>query len=120
MSETLAEFWASLYTPEFYLKFAIMIALAPFWYPVLKALYREASRGLAPEGGLLGRAPTPREARRLEQEARLRPPSMLSEPRVDVRPARGGAPARRASGSRPPGRARPANAGFARTRRPGF
>jgi hypothetical protein len=76
-------------------KLAVLAALTPFWWPILKALYAEVQEALWREGGLFGRALGAAEVARLEDEHRGRHvehSALVSEPwsRRVGRPARPG------------------------------
>jgi len=72
------------------LKFAVIAALSPIWWPILKTLYREVELALLEEGGLLGRAPTPSElaAKRAKYGEYENP--LVSEPWAHVRERKSG------------------------------
>lgn len=50
------------------LRYVILLAAAPVWWPFLRMLWRDFNDALRPEGGLLGHALTPREREQLERE----------------------------------------------------
>lgn len=53
-----------------FIKLLILLALAPYWWPVLKALYADFQGALADEGGLFGSDPTPRQLAELREKYR--------------------------------------------------
>ena len=96
-----------------------LLITAPLWWPVVKALWKEANKALRRDGGILGHVPDARELREIEREERYEEPSMVSVPRDPRRAAAQAAATRRAEGSADRGRpaarrARPAGrrAGF--------
>ena len=55
-----------LTSSEFWFQTLVMVGLAPIWFPILKALYREIDRSLRDQGGIFGRTYTAVERKRLE------------------------------------------------------
>lgn len=53
-----------------FIKLVILLILAPYWWPVLKALYADFQGALADEGGLFGADPTPRQLAELREKYR--------------------------------------------------
>jgi hypothetical protein len=53
-----------------FIKLLILLALAPYWWPVLKALYADFQGALADEGGLFGSDPSPRQLAELREKYR--------------------------------------------------
>lgn len=53
-------------TYDYIIKFAVIAALSPVWWPIVRTLYAEAQGALRREGGLFGRTPTVREMQRIE------------------------------------------------------
>lgn len=49
------DFVQSLWNPESYLKFLILLLTYPVWGPILKVMWREIQDALAPEGGVFGK-----------------------------------------------------------------
>jgi hypothetical protein len=84
------------------LRWVLLIGAAPIWWPFLRTLWSDFNAALREEGGLFGRAPTPRELDRIRGEASERVETLTSEPYVragERRRTRLGAPATRARAS---------------------
>lgn len=48
-------------------KYGLVIALAPYWLPFFRSLWRSLNDSLRDEGGLFGRAPTDEQLREIEK-----------------------------------------------------
>lgn len=48
-------------------KYGLVIALAPFWMPFFRSLWRSLNDSLREEGGLFGRAPTDEQLTEIEK-----------------------------------------------------
>ena len=84
------------------IKYAVIVLSMPFWLPFFRALLREFNDALRDEGGLLGRAPTPRELKKLNAALGKFESPMLSERGIDVRRnAPTSTAAQRATGAKP-------------------
>src|SRR5262245_15136691 len=61
-------FWSTLFAsfgnPQSWIKFALLLALSPLWWPIARAFWRELQEALAPEGGIFGNRPRRAVARR--------------------------------------------------------
>lgn len=55
------------FTAASFYKLLGILLLSPLWWPVAKALWRDAEDALRDEGGVFGRTPTAREVAELEQ-----------------------------------------------------
>lgn len=66
----------------FIVKVVILLALAPYWIPVLKAIYDDFEAALWKEGGLFGRPPTGDEYAELQQKYRRWKSPLVSTPRA--------------------------------------
>ena len=94
-------------------KYAILLASAPVWWPFLRELWNEFNDILAEEGGLLGRTPPEHEIRRIRAEKARRESALVRELRnakafePKRRPDMGGTPG---FGAPRPGAARPSAA----------
>jgi len=113
-------------------KYTLLLISAPFWWPFLKALYAELNDALREEGGLVGRAPSAAELRKLNSSLGTYQSPLVSEehPAAGARrssaptagrrnagatQARGEPPARRSEAPPKPGFGRPRSArGFSR------
>ena len=62
------------------IKMLIILAMAPFWVPVLKALYEDFEAALWREGGLFRRPPTNEELAELERKYRNWKSPLVNEP----------------------------------------
>ncbi len=71
----------SLSNVQFWVKVGVLIALSPFWWPVLKAMYQEVQATLRKEGGLFGKKPTPRELKEMEDKHGIYESPLISIPR---------------------------------------
>jgi len=60
-------------------KFILIAATSPAWYPFLKAVWQEFNQAMADEGGVFGRAPTPREMEDLRREQLEREDPLVHE-----------------------------------------
>lgn len=49
------------------IKYGLLIATSPIWYPFLKAVWEELNHALRADGGLLGSLPNRRDRARLQQ-----------------------------------------------------
>jgi hypothetical protein len=80
-----------------FIKLLILLALAPYWWPVLKALYADFQGALADEGGLFGSDPSPRQLAELREKYRDYESPLINESyeeamaRRRARPMRDGA-----------------------------
>jgi hypothetical protein len=104
-------------------KYTLLVLAAPFWWPFLKALYAELNNALREEGGLVGRAPSAEQLRKINRDAGEYQSPLISEEHPVPGARRAAAPSRGvAGGTKPRGEipARrseaPAKAGFARPR----
>jgi hypothetical protein len=61
------------------LKIAVLVVLAPFWWPVLKAIYADLNTAMWREGGLFGKPPAGAELDRLMRSAPRPTQTLLSE-----------------------------------------
>jgi len=81
---------------ETWLRYGILVAAAPFWWPVVRALYEELQEALWKEGGLFGRRLSAREMAERARAPRVGSNPLVSEPwahrRAQQRPGGGGAP----------------------------
>lgn len=93
----------SLSQPGFWYKIFVLVCLAPFWWPILKAMFQEINDTLRDEGGLLGRTPTATEMARLEEKF-----GKYENPLVSIPRRQGGA---RAAPMKSPGKTSGKNAG---------
>lgn len=66
------------------LKYGLLIATYPIWWPILKTLWGELQVALWREGGLIGRPPTPEEVPQLEKKYRNELSPFLSETYAEV------------------------------------
>jgi len=97
------------------LKYTVVIASAPIWWPFIKTIWDDLKLALREEGGLFGEAPHPRKLEEIRREKELEPSNMVHEPRVlpgqrsafdrnrgggASRGGSSGAPLRRAAGRR--------------------
>jgi hypothetical protein len=106
------------------LKYTVMIASAPIWWPFVKTLWDDLKMALREEGGLFGEAPHPRKLEEIRREKELEQSNMVHEPRIrpGQRSGFGGQRAGGAAGARPgaTGGAPLKQAGGAGGRRSGF
>lgn len=65
---------------ETWLRYGILIAGAPFWWPVVRALYEELQEALWKEGGLFGRRLSARELAERARAPRVGNNPLVSEP----------------------------------------
>ncbi len=72
------------------IKLTFIAFLSPLWWPVAKALWRDAQDALREEGGIFGRVPTVRELARLEAERGHFESPLVSILRDDARAAAAG------------------------------
>lgn len=95
----------TLTSPETYVKLGILAVLAPFWWPVLKAMHHELQGALRKEGGLFGRKPTVRELGLIEARDGVYENPLVNVPhgtRVQRRAASSGRTAGAGAGKRSP------------------
>lgn len=92
------------------LKFAVIAALSPIWWPIIKTLYREIELALLEEGGLLGRPPTPDELKEKRAKYGEYENPLVSEPWAHAK-GRGSASSSSGSGSKRTVRAAPKGSG---------
>jgi len=78
-------------------KYAIIVLTAPFWLPFVRALWRELNDSLRDEGGMLGRAPTPRELAEMNRALGTHESALVSERWEEV--GRSSAPTARSRGA---------------------
>jgi hypothetical protein len=64
------------------LRWVLLLGAAPIWIPFLRILWRDFNEALREEGGLFGRAPTPRELEQIRREKLTQPDTLVSEPWV--------------------------------------
>jgi hypothetical protein len=91
---------------ETWLRYGILLAGAPFWWPVVRALYQELQDALWKEGGLFGRRLSAREMAERARMPRAGSNPLVSEPWAHRRAPRAGAAARPAAGAGAEGAAR--------------
>ena len=63
-------------------RYLIVILAAPIWVPFVLTLWRDFNAALRREGGLLGRAPSALELRRLDAQGQPEISRLVSEPIV--------------------------------------
>ena len=61
------------------LKYLLILASSPFWFPFAKALWDEFNDALRLDGGLFGDPPSRTERERIEREIAKEPPRLVSE-----------------------------------------
>jgi hypothetical protein len=61
------------------IKYGLLIATSPIWWPILRTLFEELQAALWREGGLIGRPPTQHEFPQLEKRYRNRLTPFLNE-----------------------------------------
>ena len=87
------------------IRYVLVLLLMPFWFPFLRALWKELERAMRPDGGLFGRSLRTDERERIEREIRETEESpVVDEPLAHHRGSRtaaGGAASR--PGPRSPG-----------------
>lgn len=98
------------------LKYTLLIASAPIWWPFMKTLWADLKDCLREEGGLMGKEPHPRQLEEIRRAKELQEDHLIHEPRViqgrrsafggqrsggrsGPRPTGGGAPLRRSGAS---------------------
>ena len=64
------------------LKYTVLIASAPIWWPFAKALWNDLKDSLREEGGLFGEPPHPRKLEEIRREKELQEDNLVHEPRV--------------------------------------
>lgn len=104
-------------------KYTLLVLAAPFWWPFLKALYAELNDALREEGGLVGRAPSADQLRKINRDAGEYHSPLISEEypvpgaRRESAPRRSVAGGTKARGEIPTRRSEaPGKTGFARPR----
>ena len=61
------------------LRWGLLIAATPIWWPFLKLLWQDFNRALEEEGGIFGRPPPPHEVDRIRREKLSDPDPLVSE-----------------------------------------
>jgi len=62
------------------IKYGLLIATAPIWYPFLKAIWQELNNSLRSDGGVFGKLPTHRDRAELDQVEFEEEDPLVSEP----------------------------------------
>jgi hypothetical protein len=89
------------------IRYGLLIAAMPIWWPFVKTLWRDFNSALREEGGLFGTPPSGRELEEIRREKAKEPEQLVSEPWVkagDLRSTRMRTPSNKAPKSAAPER----------------